>query len=131
MKKKKVIKKVFAVIMALSVIFSYSVVAMADEEKCTNNLICTDSSSDHIHTDACYGNHVWDSGEVKTESTCTSDGEKTFTCTVEGCRATKTESIPADHSWDEGTITTEPTCITECVKTFTCTVDGCDGKKIE
>ena len=131
MKKKKVIKKVFAVIMALSVIFSYSVVAMADEEKCTNNLICTDSSSDHIHTDACYGNHVWDSGEVKTESTCTSDGEKTFTCTVEGCRATKTESIPADHSWDEGTITTEPTCITEGVKTFTCTVDGCDGKKIE
>ena len=39
MKKKKVIKKVFAVIMALSVIFSYSVVAMAEEGEHTHNSV--------------------------------------------------------------------------------------------
>ncbi len=39
--------------------------------------------------------HAWDEGEVTTAATCTTDGEKTFTCTREGCGATKTEVIPA------------------------------------
>lgn len=39
--------------------------------------------------------HAWDEGEVTTAATCTTDGEKTFTCTREGCGATKTEVISA------------------------------------
>lgn len=35
--------------------------------------------------------HNWDDGVVTTESTCSAEGTKTFTCT--GCGATKTESI--------------------------------------
>ena len=93
MKKKKVIKKVFAVIMALSVIFSYSVVAMADGEEPISNP-CLKCNSDHSHVDDCYS-HSWDEGEETTIPTCTTPGEKTFKCTVEGCVATKTEPIPA------------------------------------
>lgn len=35
--------------------------------------------------------HSWDNGEVTTAATCTTDGEKTYTCTV--CGATKTETV--------------------------------------
>lgn len=35
--------------------------------------------------------HVWDSGVVTTDSTCTAEGVKTYTCTK--CNATKTEKI--------------------------------------
>lgn len=38
--------------------------------------------------------HTWDDGKVTTEATETTEGVKTYTCTVEGCGATKTESIP-------------------------------------
>ena len=38
------------------------------------------------------GAHTWDSGVVTTEPTATTDGVKTYTCTV--CGATKTEVIP-------------------------------------
>ena len=42
--------------------------------------------------------HVWDNGKVTKQPTCTTEGEKTYTCT--GCKATKTESINATgHSW--------------------------------
>ena len=37
--------------------------------------------------------HSWDNVEVTTPATCTTVGEKTYTCTV--CSATKTEAIPA------------------------------------
>ena len=42
--------------------------------------------------------HDWDSGKVTTPATCTTHGEKTFTCSV--CGRTKTEQIAASgHSW--------------------------------
>jgi hypothetical protein len=37
-------------------------------------------------------NHTWDAGKVTKEATTTSEGEKTYTCTV--CKGTKTETIP-------------------------------------
>ena len=44
----------------------------------------------------------WDEGKVTKEATCTTDGEITYSCTVEGCTKTKVETIPATgHSYDE------------------------------
>lgn len=63
--------------------------------------------------------HVWNSGVVTTEPTCTEPGVKTYTCTL--CGETKTESIAATgHAWDNGVVTTEPTCTESGVKTYTC-----------
>ncbi len=39
--------------------------------------------------------HTWDAGVVTKEPTATAEGEKTYTCTFDGCGATKTEAIPA------------------------------------
>ena len=42
--------------------------------------------------------HNWDTGVIKTQPTCTTAGEKTFTCTA--CSATRTEPVSATgHSW--------------------------------
>ena len=42
--------------------------------------------------------HNWDTGVIKKQPTCTTAGEKTFTCTV--CNRTKTETVSATgHSW--------------------------------
>ena len=103
--------------------------------------------------------HAWDEGEVTTPATCTTDGEKTYTCTV--CRATKTKTIPAtghawdtewskdndhhwhecnnancdavkdkaEHRWNDGEVTTPATCTTVGERTFTCTV--CSATKKE
>lgn len=85
--------------------------------------------------------HTWDTGVVTKEPTATEDGEKTYTCTFDGCGATKTEAIPAtgeththSYTWvyngdavytsktnyTDGTIT--GTC--ECGDTKTETVTG-------
>lgn len=37
--------------------------------------------------------HIWDSGKITIQATCTETGEKTYTC--QACRATKTETVPA------------------------------------
>ena len=45
--------------------------------------------------------HTWNDGEVTTDPTYTTDGVKTFTCTV--CKTTKTESVPKlthTHTFD-------------------------------
>ena len=47
-----------------------------------------------------YAEHIWDSGVVTTEATCTTSGVKTYTCTV--CKATKTEEIATtDHTFSD------------------------------
>ena len=101
--------------------------------------------------------HTWDGGVITTAADCTTDGVKTYTCTV--CGKTKTETIPAighsygawtalddtwhqrvcanddshvekeNHAWDGGVITTAATCATEGEKTFTCT--DCGATKTE
>ena len=73
-------------------------------------------------------NHSWDEGKITTEPTDTTDGIKTFTCTV--CKTTKTEIVPkstvsvCEHTWNDGEVTTQPTQTTDGVKTFTCTKCG-------
>ncbi len=42
--------------------------------------------------------HTWNEGEVTTPATCSAIGVKTFTCTAEGCTATKTEDIAIDEN---------------------------------
>lgn len=41
--------------------------------------------------------HTWDDGEVVTEPTCTTTGEKQYHCTVEGCTESRSEVLPASH----------------------------------
>ena len=97
-------------------------------------------------------NHIWDNGQETTPATHTSEGVRTFTCTV--CGATKTEPIDKttdhefgrwtddqngtththrcecgeteteNHTWDNGRETTPATHTAEGVRTFTCTVCG-------
>ena len=105
------------------------------------------------------GTHTWDEGKVTAPATCTTDGEKTYTCTA--CSATKKETIPAtghawdtewskdndhhwhecnnancdavkdkaEHSWDNVEVTTPATCTTDGEKTYTCT--ACSATKTE
>ena len=53
--------------------------------------------SDHMFTIYVLGEHThqWDEGKVTTPATCTTEGVKTFKCTVKGCTETKTEPIAA------------------------------------
>ena len=117
---------------------------------------CKNANCDAVKDKA---EHSWNEGEVTTPATCTTPGERTFTCTV--CSATKKETIPATghawdtewskdndhhwhkckncnaidentkapHSWDNGAVTTPATCTTAGVKTLTCTV--CSATKTE
>lgn len=52
--------------------------------------------------------HTWNEGVVTKEPTTTDFGEKTYTCTLDGCGATKTEQLPKKeeahtHTWGEWT----------------------------
>ncbi|MGN0515482.1 hypothetical protein [Eubacterium sp.] len=87
--------------------------------------------------------HTWDAGVTTQEPTDTEDGVKTYTCTFDGCGATKTESIPATgethtHTWSDWTYngdavyvsssnytdgTATRTC-TDCGETETKTIEG-------
>lgn len=59
------------------------------------------TSDETHHWHACDGcdeksdkaEHNWSTGEITTQPTASSDGVKTFTCTVAGCGKTKTESV--------------------------------------
>jgi len=99
----------------------------------------TDWSSDddfHWHQATCKhteevsekGKHKWDSGEVTTEATCTSEGEKKYTCKV--CGKTKTQTVDKlSHSWDDGEEITAATCTSDGMKKYTCKV--CSAEKEE
>lgn len=73
-------------------------------------------------------NHIWDEGAVTTKPTCTDEGEKTFTCTLNS-EHTRTESVDAlggEHEYEqEFTIDQEPTCTTAGSKSKHCT--RCDS----
>ena len=98
--------------------------------------------------------HTFDDGVITVKPTDTTDGTKTYTCTV--CGYEKTESVPklghipsakwsydsenhwkectaedcteklelAAHTFDDGVITVKPTDTTDGTKTYTCTVCG-------
>ena len=69
--------------------------------------------------------HVWSSGAVTTQPTCTTPGVKTFTCLR--CSEQKTETILAlDHDFEEEwTIDKEATCTEDGSKSHHCT--RCDA----
>ena len=70
--------------------------------------------------------HSWDAGKVTTEATCTTDGVKTYTCSV--CKTTKTETIKATgHKMSEWKTVTVATTQKEGKQERTCT--ACDYKE--
>lgn len=70
----------------------------------------------------CAGNHNWGEGIVKTEATCTVDGEISYRCI--DCNREKTEAIAAGHDWDEGAVTKRASRHRTGKMTYTCTVCG-------
>ncbi|MDE7087047.1 MAG: hypothetical protein K2O67_02520, partial [Clostridia bacterium] len=63
--------------------------------------------------------HVWNSGTVNVEPSCSTDGEKEFTCTL--CEKTKTEAIPATgHIWGGWSVSTAATCTTDKIEVRSC-----------
>ena len=61
--------------------------------------------------------HTWDGGSITADATCTTSGERTYTCTA--CTRTKTEVIaPTGHSYT--TKVTAPTCTAQGYTTHTC-----------
>ena len=70
--------------------------------------------------------HSWDAGKVTTEATCTTDGVKTYTCSV--CKTTKTETLKATgHKMGEWKTVTAATTQKEGKQERTCT--ACDYKE--
>ena len=66
--------------------------------------------------------HSWNDGEVTKKADCDTNGGKTYTCTVEGCGATKTEVIPmTGHKWNSGEHK-DATCTMGGYTHFTCEV---------
>ncbi len=64
---------------------------------------CTTKATCEV-CNAVYGDvkHTWNAGEVTTVPTCSATGVKTYTCTVDGCDATKTETlavVEGAHNW--------------------------------
>ncbi|MFQ9076731.1 MAG: leucine-rich repeat domain-containing protein, partial [Lachnospiraceae bacterium] len=60
--------------------------------------------------------HIWDSGKVTQNATCTAKGIKTFTCTV--CKSTRIEEIPATGHVNK---------ITKFAKEASCKSEGYTG----
>ena len=79
--------------------------------------------------------HTWDAGVVTTEPTTTTTGVKTYTCTFDGCGATRTEELPKVeethvHTWSEWTynndaVYTSSTNYKDGTATRTCTDPNC------
>ncbi len=79
--------------------------------KCGNNYSDAAATQQLADTTIPAKGHIWDNGVVTTEPTASTDGEKTYTCTI--CGVTKTEKIPATGGTnppsgnENGNITTE------------------------
>lgn len=80
--------------------------------------------------------HTWDDGVITTDPTCTTAGEKTYTCAV--CNGTKTEAVDAlGHDFANGSWKTvkEATCLEEGLQEKQCsrcdTLDENETQTIE
>lgn len=79
--------------------------------------------------------HTWDAGVVTTEPTTTTTGVKTYTCTFDGCGATRTEELPKVeethvHTWSEWTYNNDAVYVSKTdykdgTATRTCTDPNC------
>lgn len=74
--------------------------------------------------------HTWNSGVESPAATCTSDGTKTFTCTVDGCGATYAKTIPAKGHSFTYTVTKAASCTAEGVEIGTCACGETDTRSI-
>ena len=70
-----------------------------------------------IYLDGC--DHANYTSAITTDATCTTDGERTFTCT--DCGFVWKESIPATGMHEYASVTTDPTCTEQGYTTHTCT----------
>ena len=91
--------------------------ATCAEEGYTGDTYCKDcgtklSTGEKIAKKA----HIWDSGRVTQEATCTKTGTKTYICTT--CQSTRTEEIPATGHVNK---------ITKFAKEATCKSEGYTG----
>ena len=67
-----------------------------------------------------------------TYPSCTTEGQRTRTCTDEGCGHTEEMTLPArGHYWGVGRVTTPPTETTAGVRTYTCQIYGCNATRTE
>ena len=67
-----------------------------------------------------------------TDPNCTTEGQRTRTCTDEGCGHTEEMTLPAcGHYWGIGRVTTLPTETTTGVRTYTCRTYGCNATRTE
>ncbi|MCF0241178.1 MAG: hypothetical protein HUK25_00980, partial [Treponema sp.] len=71
--------------------------------------------------------HAWDAGTVTKESTCTADGEKTYTCK---CGEKRTEKIYASHKWGNPVVLKAATCTENGKTKYTCSACG-QTKEVE
>ena len=85
-----------ALVMCLSLV---QVTAFADDELNANDAAGSDVvlSEDTVPPTEDSHEHVWDEGVTTPPADCVTDGETIYTCTAEGCGATKTEPVPAGH----------------------------------
>ncbi len=74
--------------------------------------------------DGYYVVHKCDKDVVTDTATCTTEGTKTFSCSVCGKKIDEDVSKAKGHDWDDGEVTTEPTCEAKGVKTKTCKNDA-------
>ena len=81
-----------------------------------------DSASIYVTVESVCG-HVSDGGKITKAATCTTAGEKTYTCTICG-QVIQKETIPATgaHSWSAWTVTKAATCVAAGSQTRTCSV---------
>lgn len=114
---------------------SYGTAEKVDDT--THKKVCTVCQKEEISA------HNWIEGEVITAATCTTDGEKRFSCG--GCGAVKTQKLSATghsfdknetnhicrncqlqgaHVWGAGEVTKQPTCKETGTAEFQCTVCG-------
>ncbi|MBQ9991804.1 MAG: hypothetical protein IJP33_00055, partial [Firmicutes bacterium] len=70
--------------------------------------------------------HSWNSGKITLAASCLSEGVKTYTCTVDGCGGTYTETISASGHSFEKVEEVPATCIaTGLNEHYRCINDGC------
>lgn len=70
----------------------------------------------------CACEHVYDDGVVTKKPTCSTAGEKTYTCRK--CKETTIETIPmVAHNYEEETVK-EPTYVEKGLKKYTCSLCG-------
>ena len=104
-----------------------AVEATCQQEGYTGDKVCkTCGATLEKGTTIAKKDHSWDAGKVTTEVTCTTDGVKTYTCSV--CKTTKTETIKATgHKMSEWKTVTVATTQKEGKQERTCT--ACDYKE--